>query len=44
MPYIKEICVAGRILLLLKFHTLRYNCKGKRGKDDTGRHVNVSRG
>ena len=44
MPYIKEICVAGRILEVRKYHTLRYNCKGKRGKDDTGRHVNVSRG
>ena len=36
MPYIKEICVAGRIL--------EVTAKGIRGKDDTGRHVNVSRG
>ena len=30
MPYIKEICVAGRILEVRKYHTLRYNCKGEK--------------
>lgn len=33
MPYIKEICMAGKILEVRKYYTLRYNCRGeKRGE------------
>lgn len=30
MPYIKEICVAGSVVTIRRYHTLRYNCKGER--------------
>ena len=30
MPYIKEICMAGKILEVRKYYTLRYNCIGER--------------
>lgn len=30
MPYIKEICMAGKILEVRKYYTLRYNCKGEK--------------
>lgn len=30
MPYIKEICVAGKILEVRKYHTIRYNVRGEK--------------
>ncbi len=30
MPYIKEICLAGNMLEVRKYHTLRYNVKGEK--------------
>ena len=30
MPYIKEICVAGSVVTIRRYHTLRYNCKGEK--------------
>lgn len=30
MPYVKEICVAGSVVTIRRYHTLRYNCKGER--------------
>lgn len=30
MPYIKEICMAGKILEVRKYYTLRHNCKGEK--------------
>lgn len=33
MPYIKETCVAGSVITIRRYHTLRYNCEGeKRGQ------------
>ena len=29
-PYIKEICVAGKILEVRKYHTIRYNVRGEK--------------
>lgn len=32
MPYVKEICIAGSVITIRRYHTLKYNCKGeKRG-------------
>lgn len=30
MPYVKEICVAGSVVTIRRYHTLRYNCKGEK--------------
>lgn len=30
MPYIKEVCRAGRILEVRKYHTIRYNMAGEK--------------
>lgn len=30
MPYIKEICIAGSVITIRRYHTLRYNCRGER--------------
>ena len=30
MPYIKEICIAGSVITVRRYHTLRYNCKGEK--------------
>ena len=39
MPYIKEICKAGKTIEIRKYHTYRYDCKGekrqKKKKDTT---------
>lgn len=33
MPYVKEICVAGSVITIRRYHTLRYNCRGERRAD-----------
>lgn len=30
MPYISEICIAGSVVTIRRYHTLRYNCKGEK--------------
>lgn len=33
MPYIEERCIAGHVITIRRYHTLRFNCKGEKRAD-----------